>query len=87
MDRHEEDIDTYTYTVDQMIERSGGTAPDGPQKDAVTKLQSSLTDRQSDLDAQYNSAYQRYLQQYTALQNAVAAGTCIVTPLKAQRRP
>jgi flagellar hook-associated protein 2 len=36
--------------------------------DATTKLQSTLTQRQSDLDAQYNSAYDRYLKQFTELQ-------------------
>jgi flagellar hook-associated protein 2 len=36
--------------------------------DAVTKLQSTLTQRQSDLDAQFDSAYSRYLKQFTELQ-------------------
>jgi flagellar hook-associated protein 2 len=36
--------------------------------DATTKLQTSLTKRQSDLDAQYDAAYQRYLKQFTQLQ-------------------
>jgi flagellar hook-associated protein 2 len=36
--------------------------------DAVTKLQSTLTQRQSDLDAQFDSAYSRYLKQFTQLQ-------------------
>ena len=36
--------------------------------DANTKLQSTLTDRQATLDSRYDSAYQRYLKQYTALQ-------------------
>lgn len=38
------------------------------RSDAVAKQQKSLTDRQSLLDDQYNSAYQRYLQQFTQLQ-------------------
>lgn len=36
--------------------------------DANTKLQADLTQRQTDLDDKYNSAYQRYLKQYTDLQ-------------------
>ena len=36
--------------------------------DATTKLQSTLTQRQSDIDAQYDSAYSRYLKQFTELQ-------------------
>lgn len=40
--------------------------------DANTKLQSDLTQRQTDLDTQYNSAYQRYLKQFTALQTLQA---------------
>jgi flagellar hook-associated protein 2 len=36
--------------------------------DANSKLQSTLTQRQTDLDAKYDAAYQRYLKQYTALQ-------------------
>jgi flagellar hook-associated protein 2 len=36
--------------------------------DAVTKLQKDLTNRQTQLDAQYDSAYQRYLLQFTKLQ-------------------
>jgi flagellar hook-associated protein 2 len=38
------------------------------RKAANDKLQKSLTDRQGDLDAQYNAAYQRYLMQFTKLQ-------------------
>ena len=34
----------------------------------ATKLQASLDARQAKLDSQYNSAYQRYLGQYTKLQ-------------------
>jgi flagellar hook-associated protein 2 len=36
--------------------------------DATTKLQATLTQRQSDLDAQYDSAYARYVKQFTDLQ-------------------
>ena len=36
--------------------------------DANTKLQSGLTQRQSDIDSKYDAAYQRYLKQYTDLQ-------------------
>jgi flagellar hook-associated protein 2 len=41
--------------------------------DANTKLQSTLTHRQSDLDAQYDSAYDRYLKQFTDLQTLQSA--------------
>jgi flagellar hook-associated protein 2 len=40
--------------------------------DANTKLQSGLTQRQSDLDSKYDAAYQRYLKQYTDLQTLQA---------------
>jgi flagellar hook-associated protein 2 len=40
----------------------------GSRKDAIGKLQMSLTDRQSALDRQYDSAYARYLEQFTKLQ-------------------
>ena len=40
----------------------------GSRKEAVTKLQSSLTDRQVSLDRQYDSAYKRYLAQFSQLQ-------------------
>lgn len=36
--------------------------------DATTKLQSDLSKRQTNLDAQYDAAYQRYLKQFTELQ-------------------
>ena len=36
--------------------------------DATTRLQADLTKRQSTLDAQYNTAYDRYLKQFTELQ-------------------
>jgi flagellar hook-associated protein 2 len=38
------------------------------RKEAVTKLQATLTDRQTALDRQYDSAYARYLAQFTQLQ-------------------
>jgi flagellar hook-associated protein 2 len=36
--------------------------------DATTKLQATLTQRQAELDAQFNSSYDRYLKQFTDLQ-------------------
>lgn len=42
------------------------------RNDSITKLQTSLTKRQSDLDAQYNAAYDRYLKQFTDLQTLQA---------------
>ena len=39
---------------------------------SVSKLQTALTDRQTRLDAQYNSAYARYLAQFTQLQTMQA---------------
>jgi flagellar hook-associated protein 2 len=36
--------------------------------EANSRVQTNLTQRQTDLDAKYDSAYQRYLKQYTALQ-------------------
>ena len=41
----------------------------GERKDAISKLQSSLTERQGLLDKQYDSAYARYLAQFTQLQS------------------
>jgi flagellar hook-associated protein 2 len=41
----------------------------GSRKTAVTKLQATLTDRQTSLDRQYDSAYARYLAQFTQLQS------------------
>lgn len=38
------------------------------RKTSVTKLQAALTDRQATLQTQYDSAYKRYLSQFTALQ-------------------
>lgn len=40
----------------------------GSRKDAVGKLQADLTQRQTTLDKQYDSAYARYLAQFTKLQ-------------------
>jgi flagellar hook-associated protein 2 len=40
----------------------------GARKDAVSKLQGELTDRQTALDRQYDGAYTRYLKQFTQLQ-------------------
>lgn len=40
----------------------------GTRKDAVGKLQGDLTDRQTALDKQYDSAYARYLAQFSKLQ-------------------
>ena len=40
--------------------------------DANSKLQSDLTDRQANLDAQFDAAYQRYLKQFTELQTLQA---------------
>ena len=48
---------------------STGTGQIGSRKDAVTKLQQTLTDRQTTLDRQYDSAYNRYLAQFTQLQS------------------
>ncbi|MES2115075.1 MAG: flagellar filament capping protein FliD [Pseudomonadota bacterium] len=42
------------------------------RKTSVTKLQSALTDRQAVLQTQYDSAYKRYLTQFTALQQLQA---------------
>lgn len=42
------------------------------RNDSITKLQTSLTQRQSDLDTQYNAAYDRYLKQFTDLQTLQA---------------
>lgn len=41
----------------------------GSRKSAVSKLQTTLTDRQASLDRQYDSAYTRYLAQFTQLQS------------------
>jgi flagellar hook-associated protein 2 len=38
------------------------------RSDSITRLQKDLTNRQTQLDAQYDSAYQRYLLQFTRLQ-------------------
>ena len=46
-----------------------GTGQIASRKDAVTKLQLGLADRQTTLDRQYDSAYTRYLAQFTQLQS------------------
>lgn len=48
---------------------SASKAPLAQRKAASAKLQASLVERQSKLDDQYNSAYQRYLGQFTKLQS------------------
>ena len=55
-------LDTYL----KMWTNSSGQI--NSRKDAVTKLQATLTDRQTALDRQYDSAYARYLAQFTQLQ-------------------
>jgi flagellar hook-associated protein 2 len=55
-------LDTY---LDQW---SGVSGQIKQRTDANTKQQSDLTRRQSDLDAKYNAAYDRYLKQFTDLQ-------------------
>jgi flagellar hook-associated protein 2 len=42
------------------------------RQDTVTELQTSLATRQTQLDTQYNSAYSRYLNQFTQLQTLQA---------------
>jgi len=57
------------------------------RKTSVQQLQTSLTDRQTQLDTQYNSAYQRYLAQYTQLQTLqaqMAQNTSLFTNMFAQ---
>jgi flagellar hook-associated protein 2 len=56
-------LDTYVKSW-----TSGSTAQITTRKDAVSKMQLELTGRQDSLDKQYNSAYQRYLMQFTQLQ-------------------
>lgn len=41
----------------------------GSRKDAISKLQGNLAERQTTLDKQYDSAYARYLAQFTQLQS------------------
>lgn len=48
---------------------SAGNGQIKQRQSSVTTLQASLTDRQTTLDGQYNSAYTRYLAQFTQLQN------------------
>lgn len=45
------------------------------RRDAVTKLQSDLTDRQTVLKNQFDNAYKRYLAQFTALQSLQSSMT------------
>ncbi|WP_312516727.1 flagellar filament capping protein FliD [Massilia sp.] len=52
-------LDTWSSSVDGQIKQ---------RKEAVSDLQSTLTERQATLDQQYDSAYQRYLLQFTKLQ-------------------
>lgn len=49
------------------------------RNDAVTKLQSTLSQRQTDLDAQFDSAYNRYLKQFTQLQTLQSTMTSNVS--------
>jgi flagellar hook-associated protein 2 len=56
-------LDTYL-----KLWTNSATGQIGSRKDAVSKLQGDLTDRQSVLDKQYDSAYVRYLAQFTQLQ-------------------
>lgn len=55
-------LDTYLKTW------TNSTGQINSRKEAVTKLQATLTDRQTALDRQYDSAYKRYLDQFTQLQ-------------------
>lgn len=52
-------LNTWNNSVDGQIKG---------RKEAVSDLQSTLVERQAKLDDQYNSAYDRYLQQFTKLQ-------------------
>ncbi len=45
------------------------------RQEAVTKLQSDITDRQATLKTQFDNAYKRYLAQYTALQSLQSSMT------------
>jgi flagellar hook-associated protein 2 len=56
-------LDTY---LDTWINGANGQIKG--RTDATNKLQSDLTKRQADLDAQFDAAYQRYLKQFTELQ-------------------
>ena len=53
-------LKVWTDTTDGQI---------GSRKEAVARLRDSLTDRQTSLDRQYDSAYARYLAQFTQLQS------------------
>lgn len=56
-------VDGWTNSVSGQIKR---------RQDSVQSMQAALTRRQERLDKQYDSAYQRYLLQFTALQNIEA---------------
>jgi flagellar hook-associated protein 2 len=49
------------------------------RREATSNLQSSLVDRQTSLDQQYDSAYQRYLLQFTQLQTLQSSMTTNLT--------
>jgi flagellar hook-associated protein 2 len=51
--------DQWTNSVDGQLNQ---------RKSSVQKQQASLSDRQAQLDDQYNSAYKRYLAQFSQLQ-------------------
>jgi flagellar hook-associated protein 2 len=51
---------------------NSATGQIGTRKTSVSKLQTALTDRQATLQTQYDSAYKRYLGQFTALQQLQA---------------
>lgn len=56
-------VQTWTSSVNGQIKR---------RQDTVQAMQTALTARQSRLDSQYDSAYKRYLAQFTQLQNLQA---------------
>lgn len=56
-------LDTYL-----KLWTNGANGQIGRRKDAISELQSDLADRQTALDKQYDSAYTRYLAQFTQLQ-------------------
>jgi flagellar hook-associated protein 2 len=62
-------LDTYLKTW------TNSTGQINSRKEAVTKLQATLTDRQTALDRQYDSAYARYLAQFTQLQSVQSSMT------------
>jgi len=59
-------LGTMNKLVNSWTSSAGGFI--NQRKDAVTKQQSDLGDRQIAVTAQFNSAYKRYLAQFTALQ-------------------